>query len=135
MFSDNAPEQCSKQVDEILRLYSINDMQCEPHHQHQNPAERRIQEIKKTTNAIMDRTATSAKYWLLCLLFTCYLFNHLSTESMGGEVPLTVAYGGPTDCSALLNYSWFEDVLYYTTEGSYPSAGKEKLGKWVEVAE
>jgi hypothetical protein len=61
LFRDNAPEHCSKQVNESLRIYSINNMQCEPHHQPQNPAERRIQEVKKTTNAIMDRTGTPAK--------------------------------------------------------------------------
>jgi hypothetical protein len=61
MFSDNAPEQCTKQVNEILRLYSINNMQCEPYHQHQNPAERRMQEVKKTTNAIMDCTSATAR--------------------------------------------------------------------------
>jgi hypothetical protein len=94
LFSDNAPEQCSKQNNDV----------------------------KRTTNLIMDRTGTQEKYWLLCLLFVIYVFNRLSTESIGGQVPLTVAYGGPTDYSALLNYSWFEDVLY-TTEGSYPSAG------------
>jgi hypothetical protein len=82
----------------------------------------------------MDRTGTPAKYVLLCHLFTIYLFNHLSTESIGGQVPMMVAYGGCTDCSALLNYSWFEDVLY-TAKGTYPSAGKEKLGKWVGIAE
>jgi hypothetical protein len=38
------------------------------------------------------------------------------------------------DCSALLNDSWFEDVLY-TAEGSYPSVGTEKVQKWVGVAE
>jgi hypothetical protein len=93
-----------------------------------------IEEAKKFINAIMDCTGTPATYWLLCLLFVVYMFNHLSTESIGREVPLTVAYGGPTDCSALLNCSWFEDALY-TAEGSYPSEGKGILGKWVGVTE
>jgi hypothetical protein len=62
LFSDNAPEQCTNQVNEILHLYSINNMQCELNHQHQNHAERRIQKVKKTTNVIMDHTATPAKY-------------------------------------------------------------------------
>jgi hypothetical protein len=53
---------------------------------------------------------------------------------MGEQVPMTVASGGLSECSALLNYSWLEDVLY-TAEGSHPSAGKVKLGIWVGVAE
>jgi hypothetical protein len=120
-------EQCSNQDNEILCLYSINNMQWEPHHHHQNHAERRIQEVKTTTNAIMDHTATPAKNWSLCLRFVIYLFNHSATDSIGGHVPMRVAYGGPTDCSALLNFSWFQDVMY-RVEGSYPSIGKEELG-------
>jgi hypothetical protein len=87
LLSDNSPQQCNIKVKEILWLHSINDMQCEPHHQHQNHAERRIQEVKKTTNAIMDCSGTPAKYWSLCLLFVIYLFNHLCTDSIVGQVP------------------------------------------------
>jgi hypothetical protein len=46
---------------------------------------------------------------------------------------MMVPYGSPTNCSALLNYSWSEDVLY-TAEGTYPSVGKNRLGKWVGIA-
>jgi hypothetical protein len=90
--------------------------------------------VKKTTNAMMGYTSTPAKYWLLCLLFVIYLFDYLSTESIGGQVPMTVTYGGHTNCPALLNYSWFQDVLYMA-EGSYPSVGKENLGRWVGLTE
>eukprot|EP00957_Ditylum_brightwellii_P070667 5370733-Ditylum_brightwellii.AAC.1 len=44
LFSDNAKSQASLTVKDILRQYNIDDMQSEPHQQHQNPAERRIQE-------------------------------------------------------------------------------------------
>jgi hypothetical protein len=47
---------------------------------------------------------------------------------------MMVAYGGPNDCSSLLIHSWFEDVLY-TAEGFYASDGKEKVVKWVGIAE
>ena len=47
LFSDNAKSQIGRAVQEILRMYAIKDFQCEPHHQHQNYAERHIQEVKK----------------------------------------------------------------------------------------
>jgi hypothetical protein len=62
LFSDNAKVQIGKTVHSILRMYCIDDMQSEPHHQHQNP---RIQDVKKVSNQIMDRTGTPASYWLL----------------------------------------------------------------------
>jgi hypothetical protein len=37
LFSDNAKTQIGKKVQSILRHYCIDDMQSEPHHQHQNP--------------------------------------------------------------------------------------------------
>jgi hypothetical protein len=39
LFSDNAKAKIGCAVQEILRMYAIKDFQCEPHHQHQNPAE------------------------------------------------------------------------------------------------
>ena len=56
LFSDNAKAQIGRAVQEILRMYAIKDFQCEPHHQHQNLAERRIQEVKKLSNQMLDRT-------------------------------------------------------------------------------
>ena len=56
LFSDNAKAQIGKTVREILRMYAIKDFRCEPHHQHQNFAERQIQEVKKRCNILMDRT-------------------------------------------------------------------------------
>ena len=63
LFSDNAKAQIGKTVKEILRMYAIKDFQCEPHHQHQNFAERQIQEVKKRCNVLMDCTDTPAPCW------------------------------------------------------------------------
>jgi hypothetical protein len=57
-FSDNSKAQTGCAVQEILRMYGIKDFQCEPHHQHQNYAKRRIQEVKKLTNTHLDRTGS-----------------------------------------------------------------------------
>jgi transposase InsO family protein len=65
LFSDNAKVQIGKTVQSILRHYGIDDYQSEPYHQHQNYAERRIQEIKRFVDVLMDRTGTPAGYWLL----------------------------------------------------------------------
>ncbi len=62
LLSDNAKAQIGKNVQQILRMYCIADFQCEPHYQHQNNPERRIQEIKKTVNALLDCTGTPSAY-------------------------------------------------------------------------
>jgi hypothetical protein len=73
-----------KTIQTILCMYCIEDMQIEPHHQHQNPAERQIQDIKKVSNYIMDRTGTPSRFWSLSLLHTVYILNQLSTEFLIG---------------------------------------------------
>ena len=43
LISNHAQNEVSEKVRDILRAYLIDDWQSEPHHQHQNYAERRIQ--------------------------------------------------------------------------------------------
>jgi hypothetical protein len=46
-FSGNAKVQIGKTVQSILHMYCTDIMQCAPHHQHQNPTERHVQNDKK----------------------------------------------------------------------------------------
>jgi hypothetical protein len=116
LLSNNACAQIGKQALQILRMYAIDDIQCEPHHQHQNYAERRIQEVKKMVNTIMDCTNTPPEYWLLCLSYVTYLLNRLAVESLNWRTPLQVAHGQRPDISALLLFRWFEPVYYYNPD-------------------
>jgi hypothetical protein len=134
LFSDNAKVQIGAKVRNILRHYSIKDQQCEPHHQHQNYAERRIQEVAHLTNTIMDRTGTPAEYWLLAILFVIFLLNHMAVESLQWETPIRVSTGQKPDISAFLQFRWWEPV-YYQTGGSKFSTSKEALGRFVGIAE
>jgi hypothetical protein len=135
LFSDNAKAQCGKRVLDILRLYAIKDFQCEPHHQHQNFAERKIGDTKRLTDSIMDRTGTPAILWLLCLLYVVFLMNHLSSPILDGLTPIEKATGQRPDISPLLNFHWYEEVLYHDEDHSFPSQSREKSGRWVGIAE
>ena len=83
----------------------------------------------------MDRTGTPAKYWLLCLLFVCYLFNHVAHEALNGQTPIFAAHGIFPDISALLFFRWWEPVYFYDDNVSFPFGTKERRGRWVGVAE
>ena len=86
LISDSAKNEISHKVKDILRAYNINDWQSEPYHQNQNPAEWRYGAIKAWANTIMNRTGAPAHYWLLTLQYVCYILNHMSTASLGGQV-------------------------------------------------
>jgi hypothetical protein len=135
LITDNAKAEISSSVKEILRMYSIGDFQSEPYQQNQNPAERRIQDIKAMSNTIMDRTGTPAQYWILCVLYVIYLWNHLAMGSLGDITPIQAATGIIPDISPLLHYRWWEPVYYYDDDAKFPSESREKRGRWCGVAE
>jgi hypothetical protein len=134
LFSDNAKVQIGKRVHDILRLYQIKDFQCEPHYQHQNFAERKIGDIKRLCDSIMDRTGTPSSFWLLCLLFVIFLMNHMASDALDGLTPIEKATGVKADISPLLQFHWWEPVFYQADHG-FPSSSREKSGRWVGIAE
>ena len=67
--SDNAKLELHGCTKDILRLYSIDDAQSEPHYQHQNQAERKIQDVKRAMNNAMDCVGCPARAWLPSAIF------------------------------------------------------------------
>ena len=82
----------------------------------------------------MDRTATPPQYWLLCLLYVTQLLNILSLESLNQATPQLACVFLP-DVSAFLHFRWWEPIYYLDDDGGFPSDSKEKLGRWVGIAE
>ena len=134
LLSDNAKAFLSHDVADILRHYRIQQNTSEPYYQHQNLAERRIQDIKRRINALLDRTGSPDDLWLLCLEYVVYLENRLSLPSNNGRTPLEVAHGQVPDISALLAFRWYEPVYYHHPVKSFPSTSDERLGYWVGIA-
>lgn len=119
----------SKQVQEILRMYHIDDGHSEPHYQNQNFAERHAQDIKRTTKTIMNATNTPAMWWLLAALYVTSLFNHLSTPTLGDRTPLELKFGQTPDVSKFMHFRWWEPVYYRDADNT------EKLGRWAGIAD
>ncbi|MGH7974356.1 MAG: reverse transcriptase domain-containing protein [bacterium] len=134
LLSDNSLAQTQKSVHDILRMYNVKDATTEPHHPNQNPAERKIKEVKSTTNVLMDRTGTPEPLWLLCMQYVVYLLNHLAVPKLKQRTPVEVAFGNTPDISNLLQYHWFAKVYVYDNIVSFPDT-KERLGHYVGPAE
>jgi hypothetical protein len=112
LFSDNAKSQIGRAVQEILCMDAIQEIQCEPHHQHQNYAEGRIQEVKKLSNTLLDCSGSPPLLWLLCVQHVVYLLNCISTESLQWKSPLEEATGQSPDISSILEFHWYEPVYF-----------------------
>ena len=138
LISDNSKVQIGAKVHSLLRYFTIKDHQIEQYYQNQNYAERRIQEIKRFCNTIMDRTGTPPEMWLLCLMFVVFLMNRLSTESLGGITPIEAAFNFKPDTSPLLGFHWWQPIYYddsRSPSSTIPKTSREKSGRWVGVAE
>ena len=136
VMSDNAWEQTSKKVLEILRNYNIIKHCSEAGKQNQNAGERRMQDAKRTTQMLMDCTGTPAALWLLALLFVVGLFNHVANTQINDMAPITKAKNLPVDVSKHLHFRWLEPVCYRQCDGeSFPSSNNERSGWWCGPAE
>jgi hypothetical protein len=65
LVSNHAQVKIRGRVKDILSSLIIGNWKSEPHQQHQNPAERKSQDVKRMANTIMDRTGSLPQTWLL----------------------------------------------------------------------
>ena len=115
--------------------YNIKYLQTDPHHPNQNPAERRLQEVKKTVLTIMDRVGAPEELWHLCMQYMTYLLNRMAYPLLKNRTPIEVVTGQQPDVSALMRHHFYEPILYYDKIFTAFPDSREKLGWWVGVAE
>ena len=124
VLSDNAKAEIHGKAKDLQRMYCIDDGQSEPEYQHQNPAERKIQDIKRTMNNIMDRTGTPGGWWLLAAIFTLQLC--LVLPNANGDIPETLITGRPTDISRFTHFHFWQEVFVE----SHKKGQKEEHARW-----
>ena len=103
--------------------------------QHQNPAERRYQDVKRMANTLLDRTGAPPSLWFLALTYVCMILNHTANASIKHAIPMQILTGVTPDISSLLQFEWYEPVYYKTEESHFPSMSKEKSGCFVGISE
>ena len=135
LVSDRAQVEISDRVQDILRSLIIGDWQSEPHQQHQNPAERKYQDVKRMANTIMDRTGSPPYTWLLALMYVCFVLNFTASAALNWRTPTEVLTGSTPDISPLLRFGWWEPVYYKLDDSSFPSDSRERRGHFVGISE
>ena len=135
LLSDSAKTEISHKVMDILRAYHISNWHSEPYHQNQNPAEWRYRTIKSWTNTVMNRSGAPANCWLLCLIYVCYLLNHIACSALDGKIPLLALAGITPDISIILLFTFYQPVFYATYDRHFPSESEKRAGYWVGFGE
>ena len=125
LLSDSAKTEISKKVMDILRASHISNWHSEPYHQNQNPAEWWYRTIKSWTNTVMNRSGAPVNCWLLCMIYVCYILNHIACGALNGSIPLLVLYGITPDISIMLLYTFYQPVFYATHDEHIPSESEE----------
>ena len=67
--------------------------------------------------------------------YMCYLLNHISCESLKGQIPLTKLYVVTPDISILMIYTFYQSVYYASHNQYFPSTSEEKHAFWVGFGE
>ena len=135
LLSDSAKTEISNKVMDILRAYHISNWHSEPYLQNQNPAEWRYRTIKSWTNTVMNRSGAPANCWLLCLIYVCYLLNHIACNALDGKIPLLALTGITPAISIILLFTFYQPVFYATYDQHFPSESEERGGYWVGFGE
>ena len=135
LLSDSAKTEISNKAMDILRAYHISNWHSEPYHQNQNPSEWRYRTIKSWTNTVMNRSGAPANCWLLCLIYVCYLLNHIACTALDGKIPLLALTGITPDISIILLFTFYQPVFYAPYDQNFPSESEEMAGYWVGFGE
>ena len=130
LHSDNAQMERSNKWLEVLRKYNISSSTTEPLHPWQNDAERRIQEYKKGTNRILDRTGAPSTLWFYALMLWVSIMNILADPHHKGRTCSEAAMGYTPDISAYLHHTFYDPIYYYDEAEKFPST-KEQLSWWL----
>ena len=135
LLSDSAKTEISNKVMDILRAYHISNWHSEHYHQNHNPAEWRYRTIKSWTNTVMNRSGAPANCWLLCLIYVCYLLNHIACSALDGKIPLLALTGNAPDISIILLFTFYQPVFFATYDQHFPSESEGRAGYWVGFGE
>ena len=69
----------------------------------------------------MNRSRAPANFWPLCLIYVCYLLNHIACTALDGKIPLLALTGITPDISIiLLSLSTNLCSMQYMTEFRQP---------------
>ena len=83
----------------------------------------------------MNRSGAPANCWLLCLVYVCYLLNHIACSALNGKLSLLALTGIIPYISIILLFTFYQPVFYATYDQHFPSESEERAGYWVGFGE
>ena len=77
----------------------------------------------------MNRPGAPVNCWLLCLIYVCYLLNHVACASLDGTISLFALSDITPDISIILIFTFHQPVLYATHDQHFlPESEDRQVG-------
>ena len=67
----------------------------------------------------MNKSGAPANYWLLSLIYVCYLLKHIACIPLDGKIPLLALTGINPDISIILLFTFYQPVFYATYDQGF----------------
>ena len=83
----------------------------------------------------MNRSGATANCWLLCLIYTCYVLNHIACAASDSKIPLFALTGITPDVSIILLLIFYQPVFYATHNQHFPYESEKRGASWVGFGE
>ncbi|MGH7954918.1 MAG: hypothetical protein ACREOZ_03065 [Gloeomargaritales cyanobacterium] len=130
--TDNAQSEIGLTWTNHCRQHCIGSEITQPHHPHQNKAERRIQDLNRMVrNVLRQFKAPLGKHdW--CQKYCCDVHNIASNRTLGWRTPIEVNTGRTPDIS-MYRFHFWEPIWYFDASVKSPFS-KLKKGRWLGFA-
>ena len=131
---DNSKMQTGENFTSINRHFCIKDGLTEPYHPQQNPAENQaVKWLKSHAQVVMNISGAPEYAWADCMLWIADVHNVVANDSLNLRTPYETRHGSTPDISAYILFTFWEKILYYDSEQSFPNS-KELPGHFLGVA-
>ena len=86
--------------------------------------------LKSHSEILMNRSGCPDYLWYACHEYICAVHESCANEHLHWETPIQKSGEGTPDISHIMQFRWYEPVLYYNPNASYPET-KEEQGCFV----
>ena len=132
LLTDNSKVQSGEKFKKINRDNLTQHNFSTPHCQNQNPAERKIQDVKHRGILVLFLSKAPLVFWCYAIYFVVECLNHTSKPKLDGLTPVGVLNNNTPDIS-VFRFQFWAPIEYLDPHAKFPAC-KWKPGRFVGIA-
>ena len=116
LHTDNSKTQTGKKWTTTKQDLIIKDENTVPFNQRQNPAKRKIRDVKHRTLLLLQKSGAPPEFWCYAVDFIVDTLNHTDHKPLNWRTPMEY-YSGNTPNISKLCFSFWQDVDFFEPKG------------------